>query len=174
MLNINKQTIIHIIVESVIIIGITVYFNKKNNKLEKKIEEIYKKYEIQEDLIKKNDEIIKSLTEHIQILYKQNKYYEIQSQNEKSQNEKSQNEIKIQSQNEIKIQSPNEIKIQSQNEKSPNEIKIQSQNEIKYGINISEIKIQKPKLKMEIEEIEEEIEENLDKEIESELSELNN
>ena len=148
MLNINKQTIIHIIVESVIIIGITVYFNKKNNKLEKKIEEIYKKYEIQEDLIKKNDEIIKSLTEHIQILYKQNKYYEIQSQNEKSQNE----------------------------------IKIQSQNEIKYGINISEIKIQKPKLKMEIEEIEEEIEEeidkkieeNLDKEIESELSELNN
>ena len=59
MLNINKQTIIHIIVESVIIISITVYFNKKNNKLEKKIEEIFKKYEIQEDLIKKPTEIIK-------------------------------------------------------------------------------------------------------------------
>ena len=160
MLNINKQTIIHIIVESVIIISITVYFNKKNNKLEKKIEEIFKKYEIQEDLIKKNDEIIKSLTEHIQILYKKNQYYEnkIQSQYEKPQN----NEIKIQSQN---------------NEKPQNNEKIQNEIKINYEIKIPEIKIQKPKFniqKMEIEEIEEIESELLDKEIESELLELNN
>ena len=187
MLNINKQTIIHIIVEITLLIGITIFFNKKHNKLEKKIEELFKKYETQEELIKKNDEYIKSLIYSIQQLNTQNQYYQ--------QNEikiPQQNEIKIPQKNEMKFAQKNEMKIpQTQNEiknsqtqTQTNEMKIpQPQNEIKISKKQNEMEkpnfhiiIQKQNNKqnnkqMEIEEIDENLE-NLDNEIESELKEL--
>ena len=56
----NKH-IIHIISEIVVLFGITFYFNQQNQKLKSYIEDLAQRMEEQEDALKRQEEIIKSL-----------------------------------------------------------------------------------------------------------------
>ena len=56
----NKQ-MVHIISETVVLIGMTFYFSQKNKKLTEKIEALSQRLEEQEDLIQKHDGIIRKL-----------------------------------------------------------------------------------------------------------------
>lgn len=60
----NKQ-MIHIISETVVLIGMTFYFSQKNKKLTEKIEALSQRLEEQEDLIQKHDGIIRKLVETV-------------------------------------------------------------------------------------------------------------
>ena len=60
----NKQ-MVHIISETVVLIGMTFYFSQKNKKLTEKIEALSQRLEEQEDLIQKHDGIIRKLVETV-------------------------------------------------------------------------------------------------------------
>lgn len=61
----NKQTMVHIVSEVVVLVGLTFYFNQKNKKLRAHIEDLAQRLEEQEDLLQKHDQIIKQLVEHV-------------------------------------------------------------------------------------------------------------
>ena len=61
----NKQMMIHILSEVVVLIGLTFYFNQKNKKLMAHIEDIAQRIEEQEDLIQKHEQILKQVVAHI-------------------------------------------------------------------------------------------------------------
>jgi hypothetical protein len=61
----NKQMMVHIISEVVVLVGITFYFNQKNKKLMAHIEDLAQRVEEQEDLLQKHEQIIKKIVTHI-------------------------------------------------------------------------------------------------------------
>jgi hypothetical protein len=61
----NKQMMVHIVSEIVVLVGITFYFNQKNKKLMAHIEDLAQRVEEQEDLLQKHDQIIKQLVDHL-------------------------------------------------------------------------------------------------------------
>jgi len=60
----NKQ-LIHIVSEVIVIAGISFYFHKQNNKLSSDIEDLTKRVEAAEDLISKQDIVIRNLISHV-------------------------------------------------------------------------------------------------------------
>ena len=67
----NKQ-MIHIASEIVALVGLTFYFNQKNNKLLRHIENLAQKIEEQEDLLQKHENVIKKMLEFINDQNKKN------------------------------------------------------------------------------------------------------
>lgn len=61
----NKQMMVHIVSEVVVLVGLTFYFNQKNKKLMAHIEDLAQRIEEQEDLLQKHDQIIKQLVDHV-------------------------------------------------------------------------------------------------------------
>lgn len=57
----NKQQLIHVASEVVVLIGLTFYFSSKNKKLMQHIEDLAQRLEEQEDLIQKHEQIIRQL-----------------------------------------------------------------------------------------------------------------
>ena len=57
----NKQLMIHVVSEVVVLVGITFYFNQKNKTLLAHIEELAQRVEEQEDLLQKHDQIIQKI-----------------------------------------------------------------------------------------------------------------
>jgi hypothetical protein len=61
----NKSMLIHLAVESVIILAITLYFSQKNKKLMGHINDLIERIEEQEDIIQKHEQLINNLTNAI-------------------------------------------------------------------------------------------------------------
>jgi hypothetical protein len=61
----NKTMIAHIAVESVIILGVTIYFSQKNKKLMGHINDLIQRIEEQEDIIQKHEQLINNLSNAI-------------------------------------------------------------------------------------------------------------
>ena len=72
---VNKQLMIHIASEVVVLVGITFYFNQKNKKLVAHLEDLAQRVEEQEELLQKHDQMIKQIMEYVnrQHLHHQNK-----------------------------------------------------------------------------------------------------
>lgn len=64
----NKQQMIHIASEVVVLIGLTFYFNQQNKKLTGHIEDLAQRIEEQEDLIQNHENVIKQLVEQVNLL----------------------------------------------------------------------------------------------------------
>lgn len=64
----NKQQMIHIVSEVVVLLGLTFYFSSKNKKLMQHIEDLAQRLEEQEDNIQKHDQLIRQLAGTIQQL----------------------------------------------------------------------------------------------------------
>lgn len=63
----NKQLLVHVVSEVVVLIGITYYFSGKNKKLMNHIEDLVQRIEEQEDIIQQHDQQIKKLISfHVQ------------------------------------------------------------------------------------------------------------
>ena len=58
----NKTMITHIAVESLIILGVTIYFSQKNKKLMGHINDLIHRIEEQEDIIQKHEQLINNLS----------------------------------------------------------------------------------------------------------------
>ena len=61
----NKTMITHIAVESLIILGVTIYFSQKNKKLMGHINDLIHRIEEQEDIIQKHEQLINNLSNAI-------------------------------------------------------------------------------------------------------------
>lgn len=61
----NKSMLIHLAVESVIILAITFYFSQKNKKLMCHINDLIERIEEQEDIIQKHEQLINNLSNAI-------------------------------------------------------------------------------------------------------------
>ena len=61
----NKQLIIHVATEVIIIAGVVFYFSYKNKKLLQRIENLSQRLEEQDELLKKHEQIIKHLVKSI-------------------------------------------------------------------------------------------------------------
>jgi hypothetical protein len=61
----NKSMLIHLAVESVIILAITFYFSQKNKKLMGHINDLIERIEEQEDIIQKHEQLINNLSNAI-------------------------------------------------------------------------------------------------------------
>jgi hypothetical protein len=61
----NKQQLVHIASEVVVLLGLTFYFNSQNKKLTGHIEDLAQRIEEQEDLIQNHETIIKQLVEQV-------------------------------------------------------------------------------------------------------------
>lgn len=66
----NKQQMIHIASEVVVLLGLTFYFNQQNKKLTGHIEDLAQRIEEQEDLIQNHENVIKQLVEQVNLLAK--------------------------------------------------------------------------------------------------------
>lgn len=64
----NKQQMIHIIAEIVLMIAIVFYFNQKHKKVLSLVEDLAQRVEEQEDLLQKHEEVIKKLVEGFNVL----------------------------------------------------------------------------------------------------------
>lgn len=61
----NKSMLIHLAVESVVILAITFYFSQKNKKLMGHINDLIERIEEQEDIIQKHEQLINNLSNAI-------------------------------------------------------------------------------------------------------------
>jgi hypothetical protein len=61
----NKQQMVHIASEIVVLTGLTFYFNQKNKKLMGHIEDLSQRVEEQEDLLQKHEQVIRNLVDFI-------------------------------------------------------------------------------------------------------------
>lgn len=61
----NKQQMVHIASEIIVLIGLTFYFNQKNKKLMGHIEDLSQRVEEQEDLLQKHEQVIRKLVDFI-------------------------------------------------------------------------------------------------------------
>ena len=61
----NKQQMVHIASEIVVLFGLTFYFNQKNKKLMSHIEDLAQKVEEQDDLLQKHEQVIKKMIDFI-------------------------------------------------------------------------------------------------------------
>ena len=61
----NKQLMVHIASEVVVLVAITFYFNQKNKKLTSHIENLAQRVEEQEDLLQKHGQMIKRLINYV-------------------------------------------------------------------------------------------------------------
>lgn len=96
----NKQ-IIHIATEIVILIGLTVYLNFKNKRLQSQIDDLLHRLEDQEDLIQKHEKII------MQLVHAVNSYNSSKNLNNETKNkEKDKLSEKIHEQSEQSEKSP--------------------------------------------------------------------
>jgi hypothetical protein len=59
---VNKQQMIHMAAEVVILLGVIIYFNQKNRKLSNQIEDLIQRVEEQEDIIQKHDQLIQTIS----------------------------------------------------------------------------------------------------------------
>lgn len=82
----NKQQMIHIASEVVVLLGLTFYFNKKNKKIMEHIEDLAQRIEEQEDLLQKHEQVIKKLVNFINA--QQTVSYNVPSRKENSKNQK--------------------------------------------------------------------------------------
>jgi hypothetical protein len=57
----NKQQMIHIASEIIVLIGLTFYFNQKNKKLLGHIEDLAQRIEEQEDILQKHEQMLQKL-----------------------------------------------------------------------------------------------------------------
>lgn len=64
----NKQQLIHVASEVVVLLGLTFYFNSQNKKLTGHIEDLAQRIEEQEDLIQNHENIIKQLVKKVNTL----------------------------------------------------------------------------------------------------------
>ena len=61
----NKQLMVHIVSEVVVVVGLAFYFNQKNKKLLAHIEDLAQRVEEQEDLLQKHDQMLRKVFDHI-------------------------------------------------------------------------------------------------------------
>ena len=71
-LSTNKQLMIHVASEIIVLSGITFYFNQKNKYLLSHIETLSQRVEEQEDIINKHEDIINKLVEYVKQQQKNN------------------------------------------------------------------------------------------------------
>ena len=144
MSKLNEQ-MVHIATEIVVILGLTFYFNQKTKKLMGCIDELNKKVQEQEELLKKHEQIIKQMIEFINKL-------EIPKEQPKEKNGK-----KTKIPKSPVVTKKDVLKIPLKVSEKTNNIKIEP----------------KPKVKLtKIQELESEEESDLDAELEEELKEL--
>jgi len=150
MSKLNEQ-MVHIATEIVVILGLTFYFNQKTKKLMGCIDELNKKVQEQEELLKKHEQIIKQMIDFINKL-------EIPKEQTKEQ-PKEKNGKKTKIPKSPVVTKKDVLKIPLKVPEKTNNIKIEP--------------TPKPKLKLtQIQELESEEESDLDAELEEELKEL--
>ena len=153
----NKQQLIHVASEIVVIIGVVFYFNQKHKKMLKHIEDLSQRLEEQEDLVQKHEEIIKKLVESVN----SQMYY--------SQPTTEQNLVNTLQPPIVDQQVPIVKKVVQKVVSPPTPKVVQK-------VVSPPKKLVKPVIKQEVvvEELVEEVEEDLDAELVSELEELDN
>lgn len=62
---INKQQMIHMAAEVVILLGVIFYFNQKNRRLSSQIEDLIQRVEEQEDTIQKHEQLLQKIALHL-------------------------------------------------------------------------------------------------------------
>jgi len=62
---VNKQQMIHMAAEVIILISVIIYFSQKNRKLSNQIEDLIQRVEEQENMIVKHEEIINKMAAYI-------------------------------------------------------------------------------------------------------------
>jgi len=62
---VNKQQMIHMAAEIVILLGVIIYFNQKNRKLANQIEDLIQRVEEQEDIIQKHEQLIQQISTYM-------------------------------------------------------------------------------------------------------------
>jgi hypothetical protein len=169
----NKQQIIHIVSEVIILIGITYYFSSKNKKIMQYIEDLSQRIDEQEDTIQKHDKLIKQLINNVHQLssIQADKHQPSQQPQQSQQSQPSQ-----QSQQQHKSQKSNQSH-KSHNLKK-NNLKNSSIPVVKpqssRSENIRSKQFNQPILEEISSEESSEDESELDREMEDELNELKN
>jgi hypothetical protein len=182
----NKTMIAHIAVESVIILGVTIYFSQKNKKLMGHINDLIHRIEEQEDIIQKHEQLINNLSNAINdINSKLSSEKNISSQNVGNNMKKSKNNNKYSRSTDNSLE---ETILKHMSSPSLNK-----NNSLKFHIIQPPPSIQKNSTNSKVEELDEEDtygqlddidivehenesennDENLDAELEDELNDLN-
>ena len=61
----NKQLMVRIVSEVVVVVGLAFYFNQKNKKLLAHIEDLAQRIEEQEDILQKHEQMLRKVFDHI-------------------------------------------------------------------------------------------------------------
>ena len=156
----NKQLMIHIASEVVVLVGITFYFNQKNKKLTAHLEDLVQRVEEQEDLLQKHEQMIKQLTEYVS-------QHHLQMQQNRTNTHRAPTKIH---KSKPMLRSP-PIKKKHSNEKPRTPVRVSfSDPEVPQTL---ESVVDESEKSESDEELEEELDEKLDEELEEELNDLN-